>query len=189
MDRDSFSANAEMSAQELSLILPVRKNILELGKDRALRLNFSDAPLDEFCICIEDVCLSEFRKWLLKFFCGWFEIFFFSFFLQKVAIEIFLQLCTAYFTCVNKVSHLCYWSKTINDSCWKEVDGELRVALSNIEPNVQRPSQFSGIIFQSGLTFEKLPYPSLAYDITVIFYLNKSWWCLLRRRNVYSVRS
>jgi len=25
--------------------------------------------------------------------------------------------------------------------------------------------------------------------VTVFFYLNKSWWCLHRRRNIYSVRS
>jgi len=52
--------------------------------------------------------------------------------------EILLPLCTTVHTCVNKVSHLCYWSKTINDPCLKEVVGELRVALENIEPSLQR---------------------------------------------------
>jgi len=51
--RNPFSANAEMSTQELPL--PVRKNILELRNDCTLRLKFSDVPLDEFWICIEGV--------------------------------------------------------------------------------------------------------------------------------------
>jgi len=41
----------------------------------------------------------------------------------------------AVLTCVNKNSHLCYLSKTINPL--KEVDRELRLALLNIEPNLQ----------------------------------------------------
>jgi len=51
--RNPFSANAEMSTQELSL--PVRKNILELRNGRILKLKCSDVPLDEFWICIEEV--------------------------------------------------------------------------------------------------------------------------------------
>jgi len=103
-----------MLTQELSL--PVRKNIPEIRNDRTLRLKFSDVPSDEFWICIEEV-----YKRILK-----------------VSIEILLPLCTTVHTCVNRVSHLCYRSETINDPCLKEVDGEYRVALSNIEPNLQR---------------------------------------------------
>jgi len=66
--------------------LPVRKNILEL-KYRTLKLKFSDVPLGEFWICIEEV----YKR------------------ISKVVVEILLQFCTL-LTCVKKVSHLCYCS-------------------------------------------------------------------------------
>jgi len=59
-------------------------------------------------------------------------------------------------TCVNKVSHLCYWSTTINDPCLKEVDGELRVALSNIEPNLQRLFSFKQAQITENNSWSKL---------------------------------
>jgi len=72
--RNPFSANAEMLMQELSL--PVRKNILELLNDRTLTLKFTDVPLDEFWICIEEVDVR----------------------ISKVAVEILLPLCTTVHT-------------------------------------------------------------------------------------------
>ena len=85
MDPKSFSANAEMSMHELLfLILPARKNILELRNNRTLKLKFSHIPLDEVWNCIEEV----YKR------------------ISKVAIEILLLFCTTVHNCVNKVSHL-----------------------------------------------------------------------------------
>jgi len=63
-----------MLTQELSL--PVRKNILELRNHRTLTLKFSNVPLDEFWIYIEEV----YKR------------------ISKVAIEILLSLCTTVHT-------------------------------------------------------------------------------------------
>jgi len=51
-----------------------------------------------------------------------------------VAIGILLQFCTTYL-CEQSFSSLLL---IINDPFLKDIDGELLVALSNIEPNVQR---------------------------------------------------
>ena len=92
------------------------KKLLQLRNYKTLRLKFSDVPFGEFRICIEE----KYKQ------------------ISKVTIEIVLQFAL----CVNKISHLCYWSKTINDPCLKEVDGECRDALSNIEPNAERLCSF-----------------------------------------------
>ena len=44
--RNSFSTDAEISTQKLSL--PLKENFLQLRNDRTLRLKFRDIPLDEF---------------------------------------------------------------------------------------------------------------------------------------------
>jgi len=51
-DAKPFSANAEMSTQEL--FLSVTENFIELQNDRSLKLKFSDVPLDELWISIEE---------------------------------------------------------------------------------------------------------------------------------------
>ena len=56
--------------------------------------------------------------------------------ISKGAIEIFLQFCTTYM-CEQSFSFLLL-IKNDKRSCVKNVDTELQVALSNIEPNIEQ---------------------------------------------------
>ena len=94
----------------------MKENFLELRNDRALRLKFRDIPLDEFWIAVGKVYNQ----------------------ISKKALEIPFQFCTPYL-CEQSFSTLVL-IKNDKRSCLKEVGQELRVALSNIEPNIQRLS-------------------------------------------------
>ena len=113
--RNPISADAEISTQKL-LSFPVKKNFLELRNDRTLRLKFRDIPLDEFWIAVG----KEYRQ------------------ISKKTLEILLQFCTMCL-CEQSFSMLVL-TKNDKRSCLKEIDRELRVALSNIETNIQRLS-------------------------------------------------
>ena len=110
--RNPFSANAEMSMKELPL--RIRENLSEVKSDRTLRLKFSEVQLDAFWISIRD----DYKL------------------ISDAAIEILLQFCTTYM-CEQSFSSLLV-IKNDKRSCIKNVDGELRVALSRIEPNIER---------------------------------------------------
>ena len=111
----NFSVDAaEISTQELSL--PIKENFLELRNDRTLRLKFPDITLDEFWIAVG----KEYRQ------------------ISEKTLEILLQFCTTYL-CEQSFSTLVL-IKNDKRSCLKEIDRELRVAISNIEPNMQRLS-------------------------------------------------
>ena len=112
--RNLFSTNAEISTEKLSL--PVKENFLELRNDRTLRLKFRDIPLGEFWIAVG----KEYKQ------------------ISKKALKILLQFCTTYL-CEQSFSTLVL-IKNDKRSCLKEIDQELRVALLNIEPNIQRLS-------------------------------------------------
>ena len=105
---------AEISTQKLSL--PVKENFLELQNDRTLRLKFHDIPLDEFWITVR----KEYKQ------------------ISEKALEILLQFCTTYL-CEQGFSRSVL-IKNEKRSCLKEIDWELRVALSITEPNIQRLS-------------------------------------------------
>jgi len=92
--------------------MPIRKNIFELRNTELQYQNSVMFQLMNFVVVLKGY-INEFRKLLLNFF------------------------TSVLHTCANKVSHHCYWLKTISARCWKQVDGELWVALSNVEPNVQ----------------------------------------------------
>ena len=104
--------NVEMSTKKLPLL--IRENFFEVRNDRTLKLKFSEVQLDMFWISIKE----EYKQ------------------ISKAAIKIFLQFCTTYM-CEQSFSSLL---QTENDkrSCIKNVDNELRVALSSIEPNIER---------------------------------------------------
>ena len=106
--------DAEISTQKLSL--PIKENFLELRNDKTLRLKFRDITLDEFWIAVG----KEYRQ------------------ISEKAFEILLQFCTTYL-CEQSFSTLVL-IKNDKRSCLKEIDRELRVAISNIEPNMQRLS-------------------------------------------------
>lgn len=110
--RNPFAADAEKSTHDFSL--QIREKLFELRNDRTLRLKFSEVPLDVFWISIE----KEYEQ------------------ISKAAVEVLLQFCTTYL-CEKSFSSLVL-IKNDKRSCLKDVDGELRVALSKIEPNVQR---------------------------------------------------
>ena len=77
------------------------------------RLKFSDIPLDEFWIAVGKECKQ----------------------ISEKALEILLQFCTTYL-CEQSFSMLVL-IKNDKRSCLKEIDRELRVAISNMEPNIQ----------------------------------------------------
>ena len=68
--------------------------------------------------------------------------------ISKVAIKIIFQFWTTYL-CEQSFPSLLL---IISDPCLKDIDGELSVALSNIEPNVQGLCQLLKLVFQQ-LTF------------------------------------
>ena len=110
--RNPFSANAKMSTKELPL--RIRENFFEVRNGRTLKLKFSEVQLDMFWISIK----VEHKQ------------------ISKAAIKISLQFCTTYM-CEQSFSSLLLIE---NDkrSCIKNVDDELQVALSSIEPNIER---------------------------------------------------
>ena len=101
-----------MSMKELPL--RIRENLSEVKSNKTLRLKFSEVQLDAFWISIRD-------DYKLIF---------------DAAIEILLQFCTTYM-CEQSFSSLLV-IKNDKQSCIKNVDGELRVAFSRIEPNIER---------------------------------------------------
>ena len=108
--RNPFSVDAEISTQKLSL--PIKANFLELRNDRTLGLKFRDITLDEFWIAVG----KEYRQ------------------ISEKALEILFQFCTTYL-CEQSFSTLVL-IKNDKRLCLKEIDRELRVAISNIEPNM-----------------------------------------------------
>lgn len=110
--RNPFSSNAEFSTEELSL--PIRESFLELRNDRTLGLKFSEMSLGEFWVSIRE----EYKL------------------ISKAAIEILLQFSTTYL-CEQSFSSLVL-IKNDKRSCLRDIDRELRVALSKFEPNIQR---------------------------------------------------
>ena len=108
--RNPFSSNAEFSTEELSL--PIRESFLELRNDRTLGLKFSEMSLGEFWVSIREYKL-----------------------ISKAAIEILLQSSTTYL-CEQSFSSLVL-IKNNKRSCLRDIDRELRVALSKFEPNIQ----------------------------------------------------
>ena len=110
--RNPFSSNAEFSTEELSL--PIRESFLELRNDRTLGLKFSEMSLGEFWVSIRE----EYKL------------------ISKAAIEILLQFSTTYL-CEQSFSSLVL-IKNDKRSCLRDIDRELRVALSKFKPNIQR---------------------------------------------------
>ena len=96
------------------LPLRIRENFFEVRNDRTLKLKFSQVQLDMFWISIKE----EYKQ------------------ISKAAIKILLQFCTTYM-CEQSFSSLVQ-IKNDKRSCVKNVDDEFRVALSSIEPNMER---------------------------------------------------
>ena len=106
------------------LFLRIQENFFEVRNDRTLRLKFSKIELDMFWISIKEKCKQIF----------------------DTAIEILLQFCMAYMCEQSFLSLLP--NKNDKQSCIKNVDDKLRVALSSIEPNIEqlcslKPAQIS----------------------------------------------
>ena len=104
--------NAQMSTKKLPL--RIRENFFKIRNDRTLKLKFRKVQLDMFCISIKE----EYKQ------------------IFKAAINILLQFCTTYM-CEQSFSSLLL-IKNDKRSCIKNVDDELRVALSSIEQNIER---------------------------------------------------
>ena len=94
----------------------MEENFLEMQNDRTSRLKFYDVPLNEFWIAVG----KEYQQ------------------ISKKVLEILLQFCTPCL-CEPSFSTLVL-IKNVKRSCLKEIDRKLRVALLNIEPNIQRLS-------------------------------------------------
>ena len=114
LTRNSMNGSEILFPLMLKLSLPVKANFLKLRNDRTLRLKFLGIPLDEFWIAVA----KEYKQ------------------ISKKPLKILLQFCTTYL-CDQRFSTLVL-IKNDKRSCLKEIDRELRVALSNIEPNIQR---------------------------------------------------
>ena len=99
-------------ANDAETFLQIRENSLEVRKDRTPRLKFSKVAFDVLWISTKDKCK---QVW-------------------NAAVETLLKYFSRYLC--EQTFHLWYCIKQI--LCLKEIDGELQVALSNFEPNVQR---------------------------------------------------
>ena len=109
--RNPFSRNVEKSTEGLSL--KMREEFLELRNDRTLEIKFMEIPLDIFWIKSK----TEYPL------------------ISDKAIEILLPFYTTYL-CELSFSTLVL-IKNEKRSCLKSLDEELRMALSNIEPNIK----------------------------------------------------
>lgn len=109
--RNPFAANAINSTEELPL--QIREEFAELSNDMTLKLFFSEAQLDAFWIFIKKDYPNIYNK----------------------AILTLLPFATTY-SCEQSFSALLL-IKNDKRSCIKDLDQELRVALSNIEPNIK----------------------------------------------------
>ncbi|KOC60752.1 SCAN domain-containing protein 3 [Habropoda laboriosa] len=110
--RNPFLTDAENSTEALSL--QIREEFIELRNDGTLKLNFSEMPLANFWISVK----KEYPQ------------------ISDKAIAILLPFSTTYL-CEQSFSTLVL-IKNDKRSCLKGLDHELRVALSNIEPNIKR---------------------------------------------------
>lgn len=109
--RNPFATNAINSTEELPL--QIREEFIDLSNDKTLKLHFSEVPLDVFWIYIK----KEYPR------------------ISDKAILTLLPFSTTYI-CEQSFSTLLL-IKNDKRSCLKDLDQELRVALSNIEPNIK----------------------------------------------------
>lgn len=109
--RNPFACDAENSVEGLPL--QIREEFVELRTDGTLKLKFNEVPLDVFWIAVKE----EYPK------------------ISDQAIAILLPFSTTYL-CELSFSTLVL-IKNDKRSCLKGLDQELRVALSNIEPNIK----------------------------------------------------
>uniref|UniRef100_A0A8C4XEM1 HAT C-terminal dimerisation domain-containing protein n=1 Tax=Erpetoichthys calabaricus TaxID=27687 RepID=A0A8C4XEM1_ERPCA len=109
--RNPFATNAINSTEALSL--QIRKEFIELSNDGTLKLHFTEVPLDVFWISVK----KEYPR------------------ISDKAILTLLPFSTTY-SCEQSFSTLAL-IKNDKRSCLKDLDQELRVALSNIEPNIK----------------------------------------------------
>ncbi|GFR31255.1 uncharacterized protein TNCT_274881 [Trichonephila clavata] len=109
--RNPFATNAINSTEALPL--QIREEFTDLNNDMTLKLYFSEVPLDVFWIYVK----KEYPHISYK------------------AILAFLPFLTTYL-CEQSFSTLVL-IKNDKRSCLKDLDQELRVALSNIEPNIK----------------------------------------------------
>ncbi|XP_057671228.1 protein FAM200A-like [Diorhabda carinulata] len=109
--RNPFATNAKKSVDAFSL--KFKEEFIELSNDGTLKLHFGEVPLDVFWISVK----NEYPQ------------------ISKQAISILIPFSTTY-SCEQSFSTLVLIQ---NDkrSCLKNLDQELRVALSNIEPNIK----------------------------------------------------
>ncbi|GFR04291.1 protein FAM200A [Trichonephila clavata] len=109
--RNPFATNAINSTEALPL--QIREEFTDLNNDMTLKLYFSEVPLDVFWIYVK----KEYPHISYK------------------AILTLLPFSTTYL-CEQSFSTLVL-IKNDKRSCLKDLDQELRVALSNIEPNIK----------------------------------------------------
>lgn len=109
--RNPFARDAENFVDALSL--QIREEFAELRTDGTLKLKFNEVPLDVFWIA----CKNEYPK------------------ISDRAISVLLPFSTTYL-CELSFSTLVL-IKNDKRSCLKGLDQELRVSLSNIEPNIK----------------------------------------------------
>lgn len=109
--RNPFATNAIHSTEALSL--QIREEFMELSNDGTLKLHFAEVPLDVFWISVK----KEYPR------------------VANKAVLTLLPFSTTY-SCEQSFSALVL-IKNDKRSCLKGLDEELRVALSNIEPNIK----------------------------------------------------
>ena len=103
-----------LQCQRKKYLCLLENYFLELRNNRTRRLKFNEVPLDKVWISVRE----EYKQVL------------------NATIEILLQFCITYW-CEQSFSSLLLIKNNIKSSL-KEVDGELGLALTNIEPTTQR---------------------------------------------------
>jgi len=93
--------------------LQIQEEFVELRNDGTLKIKFTEVPLDDFWIAVKE----EYPR------------------ISDKAITVLLPFCTTYL-CELSFSSLVL-IKNEKRSCLKGLDQELRVAVSNIEPNIK----------------------------------------------------